>query len=183
MIRAWRLARRVYSDPPASVAFDGRGAELFGNRWNPVGLPAAYASPHRALAALEYLVHLDRHLVPADLVFSEVGFEDVDVETAAPPVDWDIVGSPSAVAYGERWIRQQRSLVLAVPSVILRSETNVVINPRHPRFSSSSFRPHWNRSFMTTAYFAGNARVARPRAFEFRRSKGNSERRGLLMNP
>ena len=60
----------------------------------------------------------------------------MDVEVAVPPADWDIVGSPSAIVYGERWLREQRSLVLAVPSVILRSETNFVINPRHPRFPS-----------------------------------------------
>ncbi len=133
MIQAWRLARRVHSDPPATAAFNGRGAELFGNRWNPVGLPAAYASPNRALAALEYLVHVDRDLVPDDLVFAEVAFDDNDVETAIPPVGWDSVGSTSAVAYGERWLREARSLVLAVPSALIRSERNFIINPRHPR--------------------------------------------------
>ena len=133
MIRAWRLARRAHSDPPKSIAFNGHGSELFGNRWNPVGTVAAYASPSRALAALEYLVHLDRDLVPRDLVFSEVSFEEDAIETAAPPSDWDIVGSASAVRYGERWLREERSLVLTVPSVIIRDEWNFVINPRHSR--------------------------------------------------
>ena len=140
MIQAWRLARRVHSDPPAT-AFNGRGAELFGNRWNPVGLPAAYASPHRALAALEYLVHVDRDLVPSDLVFSGISFDEDDIETAAPPAAWDIVGSRSAVAYGERWLRAQRSLVLAVPSVLIRSELNYVINPLHPRAAALVVSP------------------------------------------
>jgi RES domain-containing protein len=141
VIRAWRLARRAHSQPPATVAFNGRGAELFGNRWNPVGLPAAYASPSRALAALEYLIHLDRDLVPGDLVFSQVEFEDSDIETAAPPADWDIAGSPSAVAYGEQWLREARSLALAVPSVIVREERNFVINPRHHRASTLVVSP------------------------------------------
>jgi len=114
---------------------------LLGGRWNPVGLPAAYASPHRALAALEYLVHVDRDIVPDDLVFSEIAFEDTDVEAATPPADWDIVGSPSAVAYGERWLREGRSLVLAVPSVVLSAELNYVINPRHPRASTLVVSP------------------------------------------
>jgi RES domain-containing protein len=141
VIRAWRLARRVHSDPPVSVAFNGRGSELYGNRWNPVGAAAAYASPNRALAALEYLVHVDRDLVPDDLVFSHLDFAESDVETAAPPHDWDIAGSVSAVAYGERWIREQRSVVLAVPSVIIRTELDYVINPRHARFAALAVSP------------------------------------------
>jgi RES domain-containing protein len=141
VIRAWRLARRAHSEPPGTAAFNGRGAELFGDRWNPVGLAAAYASQSRALSALEYLVHLDRDLVPDDLVFSQVEFEDSDVETAAPPADWNAAGSPSAVAYGERWLRDERSLVLAVPSVIVRGEQNFVINPRHRRASSLIISP------------------------------------------
>jgi len=136
VIRAWRLARRVHSDPPATVAFNGRGSELFGNRWNPVGVAAAYASPSRALAALEYLVHVDHDLVPGDLVFSEAGFDESDVEVAAPPRDWNVAGSASAISYGERWIGEQRSLILAVPSVIIREELNYVINPHHPRASA-----------------------------------------------
>ncbi len=145
MIHAWRLARRVHSDPPATVAFNGRGAELFGNRWNPVGMPAAYASQSRALAALEYLVHLDRDLVPDDLVFSAIDIDDADVETAAPPRDWDLAGSPSAVAFGERWLREARSLILAVPSVMVHEELNFVINPRHPRFSALTISPTLER--------------------------------------
>lgn len=141
MIRAWRLARRAHSDPPATVAFNGRGAELFGNRWNPVGLPAAYASQSRALAALEYLVHLDRDLVPDDLVFSAVDFDDADIETAIAPRGWDVAGSPSAVAFGERWLRERRSIILAVPSVMVHEELNFVINPQHPRFSVLSISP------------------------------------------
>jgi RES domain-containing protein len=155
VIRAWRLARRVFSDPPATAAFNGRGAELFGNRWNPVGVPAAYASSGRALAALEYLAHVDHDLVPDDLVFSEVAFDEADVEAAIPPPDWDIAGSPSAVFYGERWLREQRSLVLAVPSVILRAELNYVINPRHPRASSLTVSP-------TLEPFVYDARLLRP---------------------
>ena len=133
MIRAWRLARRVHSDPPATEAFSGRGAELFGSRWTPVGVRAAYASESRALAALEYLVHAQRDLIPTDLVFSCAEFDDADVELCRPPPDWDVAGSPSAVAHGERWLRERRSLVLAVPSAVVRAERNYVINPLHPR--------------------------------------------------
>lgn len=133
MIRAWRLARRAYCDPPKTAAFDGRGAERNGGRWNPVGLPAAYASSSRSLAALEYLVHLERDVLPTDLVFAEASFAERDLEVCRPPRGWNAPGSPAAVAYGERWLREARSLVLAVPSAIVRGERNYVMNPRHPR--------------------------------------------------
>jgi RES domain-containing protein len=141
VIPAWRLARRVHSEPPAEAAFNGRGPELYGGRWNPAGLAAAYATVSRALAALEYLVHIDRDLVPNDLVFSCARFQESDVETCVAPRDWDVAGSPSAVAYGERWLREHRSLVLAVPSVVVRDELNYVINPRHPRFGTLIVAP------------------------------------------
>jgi RES domain-containing protein len=136
VIRAWRLARRVHSDPPQTVAFNGKGAEIGGGRWNPPGLPAAYASASRSLAALEKLAHIDPSDLPDDLVFSEVAFDEADLEEAAPPPGWSDVGSVAAQLYGERWLREARSLVLAVPSVVIAQELNYVINPRHPRASS-----------------------------------------------
>ncbi|HEY0393452.1 MAG TPA: RES domain-containing protein [Candidatus Elarobacter sp.] len=133
MISVWRLGRRAYCDPPKTVAFDGRGAERFGGRWNPVGIPAAYAASSRALAALEYLVHIDRDLMPNDLVFAKANVVDADVEICVPPRGWDVRGSPTAVLFGERWLTEARSLVLAVPSAVVRGERNYVVNPHHPR--------------------------------------------------
>jgi RES domain-containing protein len=141
MMRAWRLAPRTHSDPPRRRAFSGRGAEIFGGRWNPVGIAAAYASGSRALAALEFLVHTDRDVLPSDLVLSEVAFDDADIERAAPPDGWDIAGSAGAVTYGEQWLRAERSLVLAVPSVLVPDEPNYVINPRHRRAKSLVVSP------------------------------------------
>jgi len=40
-----------------------------------------------------------------------------------------------ARAIGDAWIREQRTAVLVVPSVVARREGNVLINPRHPDFS------------------------------------------------
>ncbi|MEA2687831.1 MAG: hypothetical protein QOJ39_726 [Candidatus Eremiobacteraeota bacterium] len=137
MIRAWRLARRVHSDPPAAKAFNGYGSELYGNRWNSIGSAAAYASSTRALCALEYLVHVDPDLLPNDLVFAHITFAESDVEHIARlPAQWDAEGSTTAAAYGDAWLRSQRTVVLAVPSVIVHDEINYVINPRHPGFST-----------------------------------------------
>jgi RES domain-containing protein len=35
---------------------------------------------------------------------------------------------------GEEWVRRGRSVALAVPSVLSRSEMNFLLNPKHPDF-------------------------------------------------
>jgi RES domain-containing protein len=37
--------------------------------------------------------------------------------------------------FGTRWAQEMRSLVLYVPSVMLREEKNAVLNPTHPEFA------------------------------------------------
>jgi RES domain-containing protein len=39
-----------------------------------------------------------------------------------------------ARAFGDAWIREQRTAVLVVPSVVARREMNVLLNPRHADF-------------------------------------------------
>lgn len=47
---------------------------------------------------------------------------------------WDTVPVASAsVEYGTRWAREIRSLVLDVPSALVREERNAVLNPKHPQ--------------------------------------------------
>src|SRR5665213_2770817 len=84
---------------------------------------------------------LDIRVVECDLGEDEVAFDDADIERAAPPDGWDIAGSAGAVTYGEQWLRAERSLVLAVPSVLVPDEPNYVINPRHRRAKSLVVSP------------------------------------------
>jgi len=39
-----------------------------------------------------------------------------------------------ARAFGDAWIRERRTAVLLVPSVVARREGNLLINPQHPDF-------------------------------------------------
>jgi RES domain-containing protein len=52
-MNAWRLSRC----DSQQRTFDGEGARVFPGRWNPSGVPVAYASEHLSLAVLELLVH------------------------------------------------------------------------------------------------------------------------------
>lgn len=132
MIRAWRLTRRMHATPP-KAAFSGIGAERRGGRWNRIGTRAAYASSTRSLAALEYLANVDPEDLPRDLVFAGVAFDEDALNLVSPPPGWESLRSPAAMDFGQAWLRKRSSLVLAVPSAIVKAELNYVINPAHVR--------------------------------------------------
>jgi len=100
-----------------------------------------YASTSLALAAMELFVHLEPAQAPADLVYISVALpEGEPARTLAgedlPPEWWADSASDSAVTtrdLGDAWVRSRSSLALKVPSVPIRPEWNVLVNPHHPR--------------------------------------------------
>ena len=47
------------------------------------------------------------------------------------PLGWDHADLRVARAFGAAWIRERRTAVLVVPSVVARREGSVLINPQH----------------------------------------------------
>lgn len=99
-----------------------------------------YTADSLSLAALECLVHFSSQTLPTDYlsfeitVPSEVSVEAIDI--ASLPLDWQDKNPPvTTQAHGTDWIRSQRSLLLKVPSTIIPTEFNYLINPRHQDFS------------------------------------------------
>jgi RES domain-containing protein len=118
---AWRLCREPFAD------LTGEGARLYGGRWNTAGRPLVYAASAAALAVLEVRVHLDLppELLPDDYVLLAIDLQDLPVEeVTALPAD--------PAAFGDEWLRQQRSPVLQVPSAIVAESPNLLLNPAHP---------------------------------------------------
>lgn len=117
----WRLARAPFAD------LSGEGARAYGGRWNSPGRPMLYTADSAALAVLEVRVHLDLppELVPDDYVLVAVDLGDPPVETVASLPD-DVRG------FGDDWLREQRSPVLRVPSLIVPENCNLLLNPVHP---------------------------------------------------
>lgn len=127
----WRLTRKAYQK------LDGSGARLYGGRWSSEGRPVVYSSSTLALAALEYLVHVDIEDVPDDLVALAIRVpEDAPAEFVKLdelPGDWArLPGHPECVRFGDRWLANATALLLHVPSAVVPEETNVLINPAHP---------------------------------------------------
>ncbi len=131
--QAWRIADGRF-DP-----FSPIGASLVGGRWNLPGLAVIYASRSYAGAMLECLAHAGIGRVPRTHVAVEIAIaQEVAVEQHDEndlPAGWDHADLCVARASGDAWIRELRTAVLVVPSVVARREGKVLINPQHPETS------------------------------------------------
>ena len=138
-ITAWRITPAKYQE----TAFDGAGAEEYGGRFNSVGVPVVYTSATLSLATLEVLTRTNKRSRLAGRVCLPVTFEERHVTTYAAsdlPDRWDARPyEPGSQAVGDEWARSEASLVLRVPSVVVPSENNYLINPKHPDFDDLIF--------------------------------------------
>ena len=140
MLTAWRIVLARHT----AAAFTGEGARRFGGRWNSPGVPMVYTSATRSLAALETLVHLNPRL-PLSYVVFKIRFRELWLETLPPRAladGWEAEPpGPASMSVGDGWVAEKRSVVLAVPSVIVPGELNYLFNPVHPGFKSLRIGP------------------------------------------
>jgi len=119
--------------------FDGTGAMLHGARWNSPGLPVIYAAETFAGAVLEVLVHTSLGRVPRHtykVVRIEIPNELTESLEAGDVPGWAGGDLQASRAFGDEWLRKNRSVVLLVPGAATGGrEHNVLINPRHPDFA------------------------------------------------
>ncbi|MSQ72062.1 MAG: RES domain-containing protein [Betaproteobacteria bacterium] len=131
MRRAYRIVKRRQ----ARFAFSGEGARLAGGRWSSPGIHAVYLSSTLSLAALEIFVHLGDDAARLDFVYFEVGIPaSLPVTTLTRrPKGWrDEPPTNASMCLGDRWLRAGTAALLQVPSAIVPSESNLILNPRHP---------------------------------------------------
>jgi RES domain-containing protein len=129
---AYRIGSRRHT------IFDGAGAAEYGARWNSAGHSVIYAASSLSLAVLEQLAHTETGRLPQDHAFIEITVPDsVSIETLALAnvAGWNIDDLATSRAYGDRWLAEQRTCILRVPSVIVPTEYNVLINTSHADFN------------------------------------------------
>lgn len=97
-----------------------------------------YAASHLSLAVLEKLVHVDPDVIPDRLAAFEIEIPDerAFVEVVSPdglPSDWKAQPpAPGTQNIGRAWLADStRPGILVVPSAIVPSETNYLLNPSH----------------------------------------------------
>jgi len=134
VITSWRIVKAKY----AATAFEGEGARRAGGRWNSRGHPIVYTSESAALAALELLVHMGRSRSLPDYVIFSCKFPESLVRRVQPrdlPTDWRSHPAPVSIRQvGDDWFSEQQSAVLQVPSAVIDSEYNYLLNPTHRSF-------------------------------------------------
>lgn len=130
-LTVWRLVHERHVDR----AFSGEGAEQYGGRFNSKGRKVVYTAGSLSLAMLELLVQANRRkrlsnhfCIPATIAHSHVEPRSLQ----EMPAGWDARPYKQvSQEFGDKWLSERESLVLAVPSVVVPQEYNYLINPEH----------------------------------------------------
>jgi RES domain-containing protein len=133
-MNTFRIAQNQYAHD-----LSGKGAELFGGRWNSIGIPLLYSSQHRSLCILEHLAHLPEGAFLNGYSLITIEFPDSstvqEINLAHLSNDWkNNPISPDTRKLGNKFAEDCQCLALKVPSVLVPAEFNILLNPRHPDF-------------------------------------------------
>ena len=116
----------------------GKGAALFGSRWNSKDVYMVYTSQSGALALLETVVHRGKVPKPGFYCMVTIDIPDNNIQTYPPdklPNDWQTNPPPDSLKkIGDEFIRSNQYLALKVPSVLMTDEHNYLLNPSHSEF-------------------------------------------------
>ncbi|MHA4738389.1 RES family NAD+ phosphorylase [Dyadobacter sp. MSC1_007] len=136
----YRLASKAYIDD-----FTGTGAKLFGGRWNPVGYPCIYTSEHLSLALLEKYVHANHKENMKRIALLRIHVPDDKNLVFATDEKLLKKGWEADIGYsqwlGEQILSDLSVAAFTVPSAIIPSERNVILNPASRHFAKIEFLP------------------------------------------
>lgn len=131
-MQVYRIAKNQYLKD-----LSGLGARLYGGRWNHKGTGMIYTSESRALATVEFLVHVPLSIAPSDLGLATIQIPDEITLKEIPISDLpgnrrDYPAPTKQAEIGTEWATKNESLLLRVPSAVVDHEFNILINPFHP---------------------------------------------------
>ena len=114
----------------------GRGAEITGGRWNIKGTAVVYTSSSRALCVTEIAVHTPLGCLPVNYCMIEIFIPGTsaikEILPFALPRKWQsFENRHKSQLIGDTFIRENKELVLKVPSAVVQGDYNYLINPRH----------------------------------------------------
>jgi RES domain-containing protein len=147
MASAWRIVRASRE----KTAFTGEGPWRYGGRWNSPGVRVVYVSEHQSTAAFEVFTNRVPFILGERYKAFRLEWPDSLTETFPVkklPANWRISPPPvETMEIGNRWVKEDRSAVLALPSVISPADTNFLLNPEHPDFKRIRIFPPINFEF------------------------------------
>jgi RES domain-containing protein len=146
----FRFTSEKYKDD-----LSGLGARLYGGRWNSKGLAAVYTSETVSLSLLEVLAHAVQYDDLTEKFLMTLTMPD-DITIYKIPATKLRYGWQNDTSYtkyiGDSFLKDNKYLLLQVPSAIVKTEFNFIINPLHKEFkkiklSSSRLFEFDNRLF------------------------------------
>jgi RES domain-containing protein len=133
---------RLYRLTKSSFLHDlsGEGARLYGGRWNRKGDAMLYFSEHLSLCVLELLTRIDYEFITKEYSFIEAEVPSSSIVNFSKPESVSKIWRANPPAsftqdFGSAWIAESASLGMSVPSAVLPSELNILINPKHQLIS------------------------------------------------
>jgi RES domain-containing protein len=129
----FRIVGKKHSDD-----LTGTGAAMYGGRWNKKGTPVLYAGESKEIALLETIVHIPSMIVPKlDIVTLDIPDDSITIITVDMlPLNWKSYPAPTILSeIGEQWVNEAKSIALKVPSCIIHSASNIILNCRHSDYS------------------------------------------------
>lgn len=134
MPAAWRIVRASRE----KTAFTGEGPWRYGGRWSSPGVRVVYVSEHQSTAAFEVFVNRMPFILEETYKAFHLEWPDHLTEIFPVknlPANWRVFPPPRETReIGDRWVQEQRSAVLALPSVISPADRNFLLNPEHRDF-------------------------------------------------
>jgi len=141
MASAWRIVRASRE----KTAFTGEGPWRYGGRWNSAGVRVIYVSEHQSTAAFEVFANrvpfiLEERYKAFNLEWPDHLTEIFPVKKLPP--NWRVHPPPiETKEIGNHWVKEQRSVVIALPSAISPDDTNFLLNPEHRDFKRIRIAP------------------------------------------
>lgn len=117
-----------------SSDLSGLGASLYGGRWNSKGKPVIYTGESVEIALLEVLANITiPNLNNYDLVKIEIPDNSIDELISEDlPKNWKHYPAPINITkIGDKWINSNKSVALKVPSCIIQTANNYILNFNH----------------------------------------------------
>lgn len=115
----------------------GKGAAMYGGRWNTKDIYMLYTAQSAALALLETVVHIGK--IPEQgycMLTLQIPADKIETQSIDKlPALWQANPAPDELKLiGDKFIKAGKKLALKVPSVIMPEEYNILLNPMHPDF-------------------------------------------------
>lgn len=139
-MKVYRIAKRKHASD-----MSGTGASIYPGRWNKKGTPVMYTSETIELALLEIVVHTPPMFVPDfEILTIEMPDDSIfELEISDLPSNWKQYPPPVILSeIGEKWVKAGKTVALKVPSSIVHTSHNYILNCNHSRYSRVKLLEH-----------------------------------------